>query len=141
MPKPPLPSALDAFLAEPNPSVIASLRTDGSPHTAATWYLWEDGRVLVNMDEGRTRLEYLRHDPRVSITVLGASDWYHHVTLRGRVVELLEDPDCAAIDRISRHYTGQPYAQRDRGRWSAWIEVEAWHAWAIGEPWTGQEAA
>ncbi len=48
MPKPPLPPDLVAFLAEPNPSVIATLRTDGSPHTAATWYLWVDGRVLVN---------------------------------------------------------------------------------------------
>jgi hypothetical protein len=77
MPKPPLPPDLVAFLAEPNPSVIATIRPDGSPHTAATWYLWVDGRVLVNMDEGRRRLEHLRQEPRVSITVLGRADWYH----------------------------------------------------------------
>jgi hypothetical protein len=35
------------------------------------------------MDEGRKRLDYIRKDPRVSITVLGKEDWYHHVTLRG----------------------------------------------------------
>jgi hypothetical protein len=58
MPKPPLPPDLVAFLAEPNPSVIATIRRDGSPHTAATWYLWVDGRVLVNMDEGRRRLQH-----------------------------------------------------------------------------------
>ena len=58
MPKPPLPPDLVAFLAEPNPSVIATIRRDGSPHTAATWSLWVDGRVLVNMDEGRRRLEH-----------------------------------------------------------------------------------
>jgi PPOX class probable F420-dependent enzyme len=135
VPEPPLPPELDEFLSRPNPAVIASLRPDGSPHTAATWYDWQNGRVLVNMDEGRARLEYLRRDPRVSITVLGADDWYHHVTLRGRVVEIEEDPDFEAIDRLSRRYTGQPYSQRDRGRFSAWIEVEAWHAWAIIEPW------
>jgi hypothetical protein len=77
MPKPPLPPDLVAFLAEPNPSVIATIRPDGSPHTAATWYLWVDGRVLVNMDEGRRRLEHVRQEPRVSITVLGRADWYH----------------------------------------------------------------
>ena len=27
------------------------------------------------------------------------------------------------------HYTGQPYYLRDRKRYSAWIEVERWHAW------------
>jgi PPOX class probable F420-dependent enzyme len=135
MPKPPLPAELQEFLSHANPSVIATLRPDGSPHTAATWYLWDNGRVLVNMDEGRKRLAHIRRDPRVSITVLGpGDDWYHHVTLRGRVVELDEE-GLDDIDRISRHYTGQPYSQRDRGRVSAWIEVESWHSWAINRPW------
>jgi PPOX class probable F420-dependent enzyme len=138
MPKPPLPAELDQFLSQPNPSVIATLQPDGRPHTAATWYLWEDGRVLVNMDEGRKRLEHLRHDPRVSITVLGKDDWYHQVTLRGRVVEL-DDDALDDIDRISRHYTGQPYADRECGRVSAWIEVETWYGWAVGELWTGSD--
>ena len=57
MPKPPLPPRLDAFLAKPNASVIATVRPDGSPVTVATWYDWEGGRVLVNMDEGRKRLD------------------------------------------------------------------------------------
>jgi PPOX class probable F420-dependent enzyme len=138
MPKPPLPEALEEFLKQPNPSVIASLRPDGSPHSAATWYLWEDGRVLVNMDEGRKRLEYLRRDPRVSITVVGKDEWYRHVTLSGRV-SLEDDPQLEDIDRISRHYMGQPYGQRDRRRVSAWIEVESWHSWYGGRPWTGED--
>ena len=140
MPKPPLPAELQEFLAQPNPAVIASLRPDGSPHTAATWYLWEGGRVLVNMDESRKRLEYLRHDPHVSITVLGKDDWTYHVSLRGRVVELRENA-LDDIDRIARHYIGQPYPDRDRNRISAWIEVEHWHAWAQIRPWTQAEAA
>jgi PPOX class probable F420-dependent enzyme len=135
MPKPPLPRELDEFLAQPNPSVIATLEPDGSPNTVGTWYLWEHGRVLVTMDEGRKRLEYLRRDPRVSITVLGKDDWYHHVSLRGRVVSLEEDSDLSVIDRIARHYTGQPYGDRERRRVSAWIEVDRWHSWAVSEPW------
>ena len=54
MSKPPLPPKLETFLAQPNPSVIATVPPNGHPHTAATWYLWEDGRVLVNMDATRT---------------------------------------------------------------------------------------
>jgi PPOX class probable F420-dependent enzyme len=134
MPKPPLPPELEEFLTQPNPSVIASLQPDGSPHSAATWYLWENGRVVVNMDEGRKRLDYIRRDPRVSITVLGKDSWYHHVTLRGRA-SLEPDPNLEVIDRLSRHYTGEPYQQRDRGRVTALIEVESWHSWAVNEPW------
>jgi hypothetical protein len=78
----------------------------------------------------------MRRDPRVSLTVLGKDDWYRQVSLRGRVVSVDEDRHFSDIDRISRHYTREPYAQRDRGRVSAWIAVERWHAWAIIEPWT-----
>ena len=104
MPKPPLPAELDEFLQRPNPAVIATLKPDGAPHTVATWYLWEGGRILVNMDEGRARLEYLRRDPRVSLTVIDGDDWYRHVSLRGRVVSLEDDTDLAEIDRLSQRY-------------------------------------
>jgi PPOX class probable F420-dependent enzyme len=138
VPKPPLPAELDEFLSQPNPSVIATVQPDGSPHTAATWYLWEHGRVLVNMDEGRKRLEYIRNDSRVSITVIGKDDWYHQVTLLGQVVKVDEDA-VDDIDRISRHYTGQPYSNRERGRVSAWIEVDRWYGWAVSQFWTGSD--
>jgi PPOX class probable F420-dependent enzyme len=138
MPKPPLPPELDRFLRDPNPAVIATLRADGRPHTAATWYLWDEGRVLVNMDESRRRLEHLRGDPRVSLTVLGgAEEWYRHVTLEGRAARLEPDSDLAGIDRLARHYTGEPFQNRDRPRLNAWIEVEAWHAWAGAGAWSG----
>ncbi|MFD6261403.1 PPOX class F420-dependent oxidoreductase [Micromonospora chalcea] len=129
MSKPPLPEPAVAMLRKPNPAVIATLRDDGQPVSAATWYLWEDGRVLVNMDEGRRRLAHLRHDPRVTVTVLDEQGWYTHVSLIGRVVELRDDEEMADIDRISQHYTGRPYPRRDRKRVSAWIEIERWHGW------------
>ncbi len=129
MPKPPLPEAAVTMLAKPNPSVIATLRPDGQPVSAATWYLWDNGRVLVNMDEGRKRLEHMRNNPRVTLTVLDADDWYTTVTIIGHVSELREDTDLADIDRVARHYMGKPYPQRDRQRFSAWISVDRWYGW------------
>lgn len=129
MSKPPLPEAAIAMLRKPNPAVITTLRPDGQPVSTATWYLWENGRVLVNMDEGRKRLEHLRKDPRVTLSVLDESSWYTHVSIIGHVDEMKEDPDLADIDRLARHYMGQAYPQRDRRRISAWIAVDSWHGW------------
>ena len=129
MPKPPLPEAAIALLRKPNPAVITTLRQDGQPVSTATWYLWDDGRILVNMDEGRKRLEYMRHDPRVALDVLDESDWYTHVAITGHVDEWRDDPGLDDIDRIARHYVGLQYQQRDRGRISAWIAIDAWHGW------------
>ena len=129
MSKPPLPEAVVAMLKKPNPAVIATLRSDGQPVSAATWYLWDDGRVLVNMDEGRKRLDHIRNDPRVTLTVLDESGWYTHVTLIGRVAELRDDEGLADIDRLSTQYLGHDYTSRKRRRVSAWIEIDRWHGW------------
>ncbi|MDT3725567.1 PPOX class F420-dependent oxidoreductase [Streptomyces sp. DSM 41972] len=129
MSKPPLPPEAQELLRKPNPCVMATLRSDGSPVSTPTWYLWEDGRVLINLDEGRVRLRHLRNDPRVTLTVLDSDDWYTHVTLIGRVAEMRDDEGLADIDRLSRHYGGGAYPNRERPRVSAWVEVERWHGW------------
>ncbi|MFD9434624.1 PPOX class F420-dependent oxidoreductase [Streptomyces sp. NPDC060002] len=129
MSEPPLPPEAVKLLGRPNPCVMATLRSDGSPVSTPTWYVWEDGRVLISLDEGRVRLAHLRRDPRLTLTVLDTDDWYTHVTLIGRVAELHEDEGLADIDRISTHYTGKPYPDRVRSRVSAWIEIDRWHGW------------
>lgn len=129
MSRPPLPAPVQELLREPNPSVMATVRQDGAPVTAPTWYLWEDGQILLNLDEARVRLRHLRQDPRVSLTVLAGQDWYSHVTLVGRIVSITADEDLRDIDRIARHYTGEPYADRVRPRVSARMAVERWYGW------------
>ena len=129
MPKPPLPDAAVTMLRKPNPAVITTLRRDGQPVAVATWYLWDDGRVLVNMDESRKRLAHMRNDPRVALDVLDEGGWYTHLSITGHIDEMRADPDLADIDRVAMHYTGKPYPRRDRGRISAWIAVDGWHGW------------
>jgi PPOX class probable F420-dependent enzyme len=134
MSAPPLPDDVAALVARPNPAVITSNRPDGQPVSVATWYLLEgDGRILVNMDESRRRLEYLRRDPRVSLTVLAADDWYTHVSLQGRVAELVDDPDLVDIDRLSNHYGAGAYSNRTNKRVSARIVIERWHGWGAAK--------
>jgi PPOX class probable F420-dependent enzyme len=129
MPKPPLPAPVEELLTQPNHATISSLRPDGHPVSVPTWYLYENGRILVNMDGGRKRIEYLRNDPRVSVSAMDPQDWITHVSVQGRVVEWVDDDELADIDRIATHYTGQPYGVRHRQRVSAWIEIDRWHAW------------
>ena len=129
MPKPPMSAAVLELLERPNPAVITALRPDGQPVSVATWYVMDGDRILVNMDEGRKRLDYLRADPRVSMTVLAENGWHTHVSMQGRVVDISADEDMSGIDRIARHYTGEPYSNRVRGRVNAWIEIDRWHAW------------
>jgi len=130
MPLPPLPDGLANFLRRANPAVVASIKPNGELHTAATWYeIALDNTILLNMDGSRARLRYLRLDPRVSLTVIDAADWYAHVSVTGTVREIRPDPGLEDIDRLSHHYTGHPYPDRDRDSWSAIVEITRWHAW------------
>ncbi|MGV9867697.1 PPOX class F420-dependent oxidoreductase [Rhodococcus koreensis] len=122
------PSAAEMF-ARPNFATITTVRPDGQPVSVATWYMYEGGKVLVNMDAGRRRIKYLRHDPRVSLTAIDPADFLTHISIQGRVTDIFPDQHLEDIDRISKHYTGQVYPVRDRDRVSAWIEIDAWHGW------------
>jgi PPOX class probable F420-dependent enzyme len=136
MPRVPVPEDVDAFLAQPRAAVVATVRPDGSPHTAATWYDWEDGRVLLNMDASRVRLGHMRRDPRVALTAIDLDEWYRQVTLMGRVVSIEDDPDLSDIDRLARRYTGREYRNRDRRSVTAWVEPQRWYGWSGGRSWT-----
>ena len=131
MPLVPVPPEIDAFLAQANPAVVGTVSPRGTAHTAATWYDWEDGRVLLNMDETRLRLGYLRANPSVSLTVLGLPDWYRQVTLLGSVVLIEEDEGLRDIDRLSMRYTRQPYRNRESRRFTAWMQPERWSSWPL----------
>ena len=125
----PLSDSAKEMLAKANPAVISTVRADGQPVSAATWYLLRGDQILVNMDQGRVRLKHLAQDPRVSLTVLDEGDWYTHVTVIGRVTEMYDDTDLSDIDALSRHYSGDPYPVRDRPRISALIDVDRVSGW------------
>jgi PPOX class probable F420-dependent enzyme len=131
VPPVPVPPEVDEFLARPNPAVVATVSPSGAPHTAATWYDWEDGRVFLNMDESRLRLAYMRRNPAVALTALGEDSWYGQVTLLGRVVEIWDDPDLSGIDRLAIRYDGQPFRKRDARRVNAWMQPERWSSWPL----------
>jgi PPOX class probable F420-dependent enzyme len=131
VPSVPLPPHVAEVIAKPYLAVIATLREDGSPHTAATWYDWEDGRVLLNMAFSRRRLEHMRADPRAALTVLSDGDAFDHVSLLGRIVDIAADPDLAGIDRLARRYTGEQFGTRDQARFNAWLVPDRWHTWPL----------
>jgi PPOX class probable F420-dependent enzyme len=109
--------------------VVGTVRADGTPVTTACWYGVEpDGRILLTMDRDSLRLQHLRGNPRVALTVLD-DDWYNQLSLLGRAVELREDPDLADIDALSQRYLGEPYEVRDYKGISVLVEVDRYHTW------------
>jgi PPOX class probable F420-dependent enzyme len=125
-----LPDQLIRLLKAPNPAVMATVRSDGSPQTVATWYELEaDGRILLNLDATRVRLAHLRRRPEVAMTVLDGDSWYRHVSLRLSVAEIADDDGMQLIDRLAIRYLGVPYQKRDQHRVNVWLTIDSWFGW------------
>ena len=132
MPRGPLPDELLSFLAKPRMAVVSTVRDGGSPVTTPCWYgLEPEDHILLSMDEDSYRLRHLRADPRLALTVLG-DDWYSHVSILGRAVDVRPDAELADIDALSQRYLGEPYEDRDYRGVTVRAEIERWHTY--GDP-------
>ena len=125
----PLADDVRELLLKPNPAVMATVRKDGSPVTVPTWYLLVGDRILLNLDKSRVRLQHIQRDPRVALSVMEAGNWTTHVSIQGRVVEIVDDPNLEGIDSLAQHYTGQDYFNREDPRVDAWVEIDRVHVW------------
>ena len=125
----PLADDVRELLLKPNPAVMATVRKDGSPVTVPTWYRLVGDRILLNLDKSRVRLQHIKRDPRVALSAREAGNWTTHVSIQGRVVEIVDDPNLEGIDSLAQHYTGQDYFNREDPRVDAWVEIDRVHVW------------
>ncbi len=83
---------------------VATLGSDGHPHSSPVWVDHDDGEaVLINTVRGRAKERNVRADPRVSISVADPDDPYRYVTVRGRAT-LTEAGAVDHIDELARQY-------------------------------------
>jgi len=121
----------EAFLAEKNFLVLATSRRDGSPQVTPVWYLWEDGRFLINVLNGRAKVKNFGRDPRVAFVIQDLANPYRYLQVRGRISDSAGgDTGHDDIDRLSARYTGAATYRadptRETDRITFYIEPE-WH--------------
>lgn len=99
--------AARALLEGKNVAFLATLAEDGSPQVTPVWVDFDGEHVLVNSEEKRAKVQHVKRDPRVALTVAEAGNAYKYVELRGRVVETTTDGAMELIDKLARKYIGQ----------------------------------
>ena len=97
----------------PNFAHLATIMSDGSPHSAPVWIGREDDFLLVCTEAGSLKGKNTLRDPRVSISVVDFVDPYSEVQIRGRVLERRPDPELRYYDKMALKYVGKPWPYRD----------------------------
>lgn len=100
------------FVAQARIAVLASVRADGSPHTAPVWFRYEDGVFKVLTDRGSQKHRNIERDPRVELCIDDRERApFHTVIVRG-LASLEPSPGPAWREALAVHYLGEELGRR-----------------------------
>jgi PPOX class probable F420-dependent enzyme len=100
---------LKAFLDEPLPIVVGTMRRDGSVQVNPVWYEYRDGQIWLNGGPNRGWVKHMRRDPRVTLLVVDPQNMFRWAQVQGRLASTSAEGADDHIDRLAQRYTGGPY--------------------------------
>lgn len=93
-------------------ATLATVREDGSPHTAPVWYRYADGAFLVLTERSSRKARNIARDPRVELCIDDRErPPYHTVIVRGRA-SIEAYPGDAWRLALAVHYLGEENGRR-----------------------------
>jgi len=98
--------AIETFLAVPRFAVVGTNRRDGPAQLTPVWYLYEDGKIYLDMFVKSAKFRNLSRDPRIGLCIAGDHPDARAVMFYG-TAELFPEDDAWADDirwRLVRRY-------------------------------------
>jgi PPOX class probable F420-dependent enzyme len=109
----PLSEEIRRLIDRPNFGHLATLMSDGSPHSAPVWVAREGDLVLICTEATSLKGKNTERDPRIALSIVDFHDPYMEAQMRGRVVERRPDPQLKHHDLMSQKYIGKPWPYRE----------------------------
>ena len=92
---------------------FATLMPDGGPQLTPVWVDIEETPeghyVLVNSKRGRLKNRNVARRPQVALEVSDPGNPFRYISIRGRVVAVVEEGAAAHLERLAQRYLGKPY--------------------------------
>jgi PPOX class probable F420-dependent enzyme len=109
----PLSEELRKLIDRSNFAHLATLMSDGSPHSAPVWIAREGDLLLICTEASSLKGKNTQRDPRVSISIVDFKNPYEEAQMRGRVVERRPDPQLKYYDLMSQKYINKQWPYRN----------------------------
>ena len=119
-----LPGKLKELIDETNMASLATVMSDGSPHVSTMWVGRRGDILLMNTADGRIKVDNIRRDPRVAVSIYRESQPYQTALIRGRVTLLTEEGGVAGINELAQKYLGTDYEWLQPGDVRLRLEIE-----------------
>lgn len=86
--------------------MVGTIGRRGEPQVTPLWFLWDGERVRISLVDGRQKLRNLQRNPAISLVVVDPARPTYYVELRGRIDDLVPDPELSLEQAVARKYTG-----------------------------------
>jgi PPOX class probable F420-dependent enzyme len=96
-------------------TVLATKRDDGSIQLNPIWFELDDGYFVVNSNTRRSWPKNLQRDKEATLLLIDPKEPERYAQIRGRLVDVIPDPDVEVISRLARRYTGKKFRDLEPG--------------------------
>jgi PPOX class probable F420-dependent enzyme len=104
----------DAFkdLLDAKFATLATIGKDGGPQLTEVWFLAEDRKLKISLNDSRLKTKNLMARPRCSLFILDLANPFRYLDVRGTAV-LEPDDDYVFADRVGAKYDGADLRAHD----------------------------
>ena len=87
---------------------VATIGPRGEPQTSPVWFGWDGQYVRFSQTKTRQKFKNVGREPRIALSIVDPQNPYRYIEIRGRVVQIDEDPELHFINSMAQKYMGQP---------------------------------
>jgi PPOX class probable F420-dependent enzyme len=112
-------------------AVLATNGPGGQPQVSALWFLYDDGKIKISLNNSRQKVRNLQRDPRCTLFILDPKNPYRTLEIRARA-SLTPDPDYAFADHFGKKYDNADLRAMDQpgqSRVVATLEPLKYNTW------------
>jgi PPOX class probable F420-dependent enzyme len=99
-------------LLEAQFATLATIGKDGGPQLTEVWFLFEDGKVKISLNDSRLKTKNLQARPQCSLFILDLANPFRYLDVRGAAV-LEDDGDYEFAKRVGAKYGGADLSEHD----------------------------
>ena len=104
-----LSDAAQQLLSSDAVAIVATLDPDGSPHLSSAWIGVEDGEIVIGTLDDQRKLQNLRRDPRIALTIQSQhiNNWglREYLVVNG-IARVTEGGAPELLQRLAHRYIG-----------------------------------
>lgn len=99
-----IPDSHRDLLERPLICHLATVSPNGRPQSNPMWFVWDGSQIRFTHTNTRRKYNQLRANPYVSVSIVDPDKPYRYLEVRGKVIEIIDDPAGELYAQLSARY-------------------------------------